>query len=153
MKITDILNIESTAIDIKVESKSDLLDKMIELAAKSDKIKNLDEARREIFEREKILSTGVGKGIALPHAKTDAITEITCSVAVLNPPVDYESLDGNPVDICFLLLGRENDVGNHLRLLSKISRYLNQAAFRSKLKECINPQQIIDLFAESDTDD
>lgn len=149
MKIRDILGKESIVVNLQVSNKDELLDKMLELAAKSGKVINLEAAKADVLERERVLSTGVGKGIAMPHAKTNAIKETTSSLATLKPPLDYDSLDGNPVDIVFLLLGKENDVGNHLRLLSKISRYLNQESFRSRLKECSDTDEAIELFSES----
>lgn len=153
MKIRDILNPSSIVLKLEIDSKPNLLEKMLELANQSGNILNMEAVRSDVLERERILSTGVGKGIALPHAKTKAIKEITAALAILEPPLDYDSLDGKPVDIVFLLLGRDNDVGNHLRLLSKVSRYLNQGSFRARLKECDTNQEIIELFSESDKDD
>ncbi|MFC2131553.1 PTS sugar transporter subunit IIA [Bacteroidota bacterium] len=146
MKITEILDIDSIKINLNVDSKNELLEQMMFLADKSGKVIDREEAKQEVFEREKIMSTGVGKGIALPHAKTNAISKTIGAIAILSEPVDYDSLDGKPVNIVFLLLGMENNVGNHLRLLSKISRLMNNDSFRGQLLQSQSSSEILDLF-------
>jgi fructose-specific phosphotransferase system IIA component len=153
MKITSILEKNSIETPLSAGSKSELLDKMLRLAEKSGKVNNPKEAKREILEREKIMSTGVGKGIALPHAKTNAVEDSIGALAILPDPIDYEALDGEPVDIVFLLLGRENNVGNHLRLLSKISRLMNNESFQSRLRECKSSDDVMQLLMEFEKDE
>ncbi len=148
MKISEILNTDSIMVDLNVESKKELLEQMIFLAEKSRKIIDRDEVRQEILEREKIMSTGVGKGIALPHAKTNSITDTIGAVAILSQPVDFNSIDDKPVSIVFLLLGMENNVGNHLRLLSKISRLMNNDSFRGNLLQCRTSNEVLELFIQ-----
>jgi len=148
MKISDILDINSIKIGLTVESKKDLLEQMIFLAEKSKKIIDRDDVQHEILEREKIMSTGVGKGIALPHAKTNAITGSIGALALLSEPVDFNSLDEKPVNIVFLLVGLENNVGLHLRLLSNISRLMNNDAFRGNLLQCKTAMEVKKLFEQ-----
>ena len=148
MKISEILNIESIKIDLSVESKKELLEQMILLAEKSNKIIDREEVKEEVLEREKIMSTGVGKGIALPHAKTNSITDTVGALALLSAPVDFNSIDDKPVTIVFLLLGLENNVGNHLRLLSKVSRLMNNDSFRGNLQLCKTNNEIMELFEQ-----
>lgn len=153
MKISDILNVNSIKINVHADNKNELLDTMVFLAEKSGKIIDRDEAKNEVFEREKIMSTGVGKGIAIPHAKTNAITDTVGALATLSNPIDYNSLDNEPVIIVFLLLGLENNVGNHLILLSKISRLMNNDSFRGQLLECKNGDDVISLFNKYETEE
>jgi len=152
MKISDILNVNSIKVNIHVDNKDDLLEIMVFLAEKSGKIIDRDEAKHEVFEREKIMSTGVGKGIALPHAKTNAITDTVGALVTLSEPVDYDALDNKPVNIVFLLLGLESNVGNHLILLSKISRLMNNDSFRGQLLECKKSDEVIELFNKYESD-
>jgi fructose PTS system EIIBC or EIIC component len=153
MKVSDILTKKTIAVSLQVNSKNELLDKMLELAYESGNIVDKEETKKEIYERERIMSTGVGKGIALPHAKTNAVKDTVCALALLKEPVDFESLDGKPVNLVFLLIGRENNVGNHLRLLSRISRLINNDSFRSRLSELSSADEIIALFAEVEEND
>ncbi|MGE5480971.1 MAG: PTS sugar transporter subunit IIA [Chloroflexota bacterium] len=146
MKVTDILDVSSVKVGVATDSKPELLNSLLELAATTGKILNKESARKEIFDREKIMSTGIGKGIALPHAKTSAVSESVGSLAVLSKPIDFESIDGDPVSIVFLLLGRESAVGNHLRILSKISRFLNNDEFRAAVLGANSPEEVVKLF-------
>jgi PTS system fructose-specific IIC component len=150
MKITDILNKDLIKIKMIADSKDDLLNKMMVLAENSGKIIDSEDARSEVFERESIMSTGVGKGIALPHAKTNSISSTVGALAIMKEPMDYDALDGNPVNIVFLLLGTENNVGNHLRLLSKISRLMNNDTFRAHLTQAQSTEEIMDLFVKAE---
>ncbi len=153
MRITDIITKNSIAVNLIADSKEDLLEKMLLLAAKSGRINDNTLALKEIKEREKIMSTGVGKGIALPHAKTNAVSESVGSLAFLAEPIDYDSFDGEPVNIVFMLLGRENNVGIHLRLLSKISRLMNNDSFKIQLLDCGTNEEVVDLFNKMEEND
>lgn len=148
MRITDILDIKSIKVGLEAVDKETLIDEMIELASASGKVLDKEEAKKEIFKREKVMSTGVGKGIALPHAKTNVIADTVGALAVLKNNLDYESLDGSPINIIFLLLGSENNVGIHLRLLSRISRVMNNDTFREKLVASANEAECLALFKE-----
>ena len=153
MKISEMLNERAIKVNMTIDSKEDLIEQLILLAEKSEKIIDRDDVKHEVFEREKIMSTGVGKGIALPHAKTNSISDTCGALVILKEPVDFDSLDNNPVNIAFLLLGLESNVGNHLRLLSKISRLMNNDSFRGQLLELNTPAQILELFEKYEEKD
>jgi mannitol/fructose-specific phosphotransferase system IIA component (Ntr-type) len=106
--------------------------------------------REAIFDREKIMSTGVGNGFAIPHGKTDAVTDIVAAFAVTAEDIDYESLDEKPVRLVFLLVGKDNMVGPHIKLLSRISRLMNKEEFRRRLLEVSTPREIIDMFRQEE---
>lgn len=150
MKIIDVLSKDTIQIGMQVKDKQDLLEKITDLAMKSGKIINRSFVLKSILDREKIMSTGIGKNICLPHAKTDFIEAPVAALATLSTPIDFHSLDGEPVNICFLLLGRENNVGMHLRLLSKISRFLNNDEFREKILNSKTPEEIMHHFETID---
>ena len=96
------------------------------------------------------MSTGVGKGFAIPHGKTDAVTDIVAAFAVTDQPVDFQSLDGEPVRLLFLLIGRDNMVGPHIKLLSRISRLMNKDEFRKKLIAAKTSSEIVPFFKEEE---
>ncbi len=148
MKISDILNKDNIELLPNISSKAALVDKLIEIAARTGKILDIEEVKKQVWEREKLMSTGVGKGIALPHAKTNHIADETGALIILKQGVEFESLDDKPVNIAFLLIGKENNVGNHLRLLSKISRLLNNEYLRSNIIEAKTKNEILSLFDE-----
>ena len=150
MKITDILTEQFVRTNLPGATKEEILDAMIELASSSDRVQDKEKVRNAILEREKIMSTGVGSGFAIPHGKTDAVTDIVGSFAVTAQPIDYKSLDEQPVRIVFLLVGKENMVGPHIKLLSRISRLMNKEDFRKKLLDAGSPSEILELFKQEE---
>ncbi|HEX9614860.1 MAG TPA: PTS sugar transporter subunit IIA, partial [Bacteroidota bacterium] len=131
-------------------TKDEILNAVIDIASASPKIQDKEKVREAIFEREKIMSTGVGSGFAIPHGKSDAVTDIVGAFAVTAQPIDYKSLDEQPVRIIFLLIGRESMVGPHIKLLSRISRLMNKEDFRAKLLHAQTPAEILEMFRQEE---
>jgi fructose-specific phosphotransferase system IIA component len=146
MKISDVLEVDLISNKVTGSDKEEVLNKMIELVSKSPKVRDKEKIRDAIFNRERIMSTGVGKGFAIPHGKTDGITDMVAAFGITETDINFESLDGEPVRLIFLLVGKENLVGPHLKLLSRISRLLNKDDFRAKLLSAGSPQEILNLF-------
>jgi len=151
MKITDILTEQVIRTNLPGSSKDEIINAMIDLAASQDKVVDKEKLRAAIFEREKIMSTGVGSGFAIPHGKTDAVNDIVAAFAVTAQPIDYQSLDEQPVRIVFLLVGRDNMVGPHIKLLSRISRLMNKEEFRAKLLDAKTPLEILEIFRKEES--
>jgi mannitol/fructose-specific phosphotransferase system IIA component (Ntr-type) len=103
-----------------------------------------------VLEREKIMSTGVGKGFAIPHGKTSSVKEILAAFGKTNRPIEYEALDSKPVHLVFLLVGKDNMVSTHIKLLSRISRMMNKDEFREKLLNARNEAEIYNIFKEEE---
>jgi fructose-specific phosphotransferase system IIA component len=150
MKISDILTDTLVATGLAGDSKKEIIDAMIDLVASSPKVTDKEKVRKAIFEREEIMSTGVGNGFAIPHGKTDAVTDIVAAFAVTAEPIDYQSLDEKPVRLVFLLVGKDNLVGPHIKLLSRISRLMNKEEFRKRLLELKTPAEIMDAFRQEE---
>lgn len=133
MALADLLQQDAIIPALKVNSKKQLLQ---ELAAKAARITGISE--REVFDvilqREKLGSTGVGHGIAIPHGKLASIHKITGVFARLETPVDFEALDDQPVDLVFLLLAPEGAGADHLKALSRIARALRDPELVAKLR-------------------
>lgn len=150
MKIGDILTEDMVMTGLEGSTKDEIIDAMIELVGKSPKVIDKEKVRDAIFEREKIMSTGVGNGFAIPHGKTDAVSDIVAAFAVTAEPIDYQSLDEKPVRLVFLLVGKDNMVGPHIKLLSRISRLMNKEEFRKRLIELRTPHEILDSFKKEE---
>lgn len=146
MKISDILTEDLVVSHLKGTSKQEIIDAMVNLVATSPKVLDKTKVHSAIFDREKIMSTGVGNGFAIPHGKTDAVTEIVAAFAVTEREIDYDSLDEKPVRLVFLLVGKDNLVGPHIKLLSRISRLMNKEEFRTQLLATESAKEILDLF-------
>jgi fructose-specific phosphotransferase system IIA component len=150
MKISDLLTEELVITKLQGGSKDDIINAIVDLVATSPKVLDREKVREAVFEREKIMSTGVGDGFAIPHGKTDAVSDIVGAFAVTVEPIDYESLDEKPVRLVFLLVSKANMVGPHIKLLSKISRLMNKPDFRNKLLEVKTSKEIIEMFKQEE---
>lgn len=135
---------------VKGKTKEEILNEMVDLFKDDDRVLEIEEMRSAIHEREKIMSTGVGKGFAIPHAKTNSVTEIIAAFGRIENPVDFNALDNRPVNLVFLLVGKENLVGAHIKLLSRISRMMNKDEFRESLAEAKTAQEIFNLFDQEE---
>jgi len=150
MKISDILSPDVIEVNLDVKDKEDSLNKIIALAAKSGKILDIDKVTNTILEREKLVSTGVGKGFAIPHGKTDAISDIIAAFVITRDSIDFDSIDGEPVRFIFLLVGKETLLNTHIKLLSRISRLMNKDEFRTKLLEARTKEEVLKIFKDEE---
>lgn len=146
MKISDILNESLVIPGLAGATKDEIINALVNVAGSSPKVLDLERMRAAIFEREKKMSTGVGNGFAIPHCKTDAVSEIVAAFGITAQPIDYESLDERPVRLVFLLVGRDNLVGPHIKLLSRISRLMHKEDFRNRLLEKQTPAEVLEAF-------
>lgn len=152
MKLSDLLKTELIIPQLAGNTKEEVINEMVDLFEEDPRVNDLEKVRTSIFEREKIISTGIGKNFALPHGKTDAITEILCAFGKSTEPIEYNSHDGQPVHLVFLLVGKENLVSLHIKLLSRISRMMTKDEFRRNLMEAKTAAEIMDIFkAEEET--
>jgi fructose-specific phosphotransferase system IIA component len=150
MKISDILSADVIEVNLEVKDKDDSLNKIIDLAAHSGKILDIKKVTETIFEREKLVSTGVGKGFAIPHGKTDAISDIVAAFVITKNPIDFDSIDGEPVRFIFLLVGKETLLNTHIKLLSRISRLMNKDEFREKLLKAVTKEEVLKIFKDEE---
>lgn len=150
MKISDILSADVIAVNMDVADKEDAINKIIGLSAKSNKILDIDKVTQTINEREKLVSTGVGKGFAIPHGKTDAISDVAAAFIITKNPIDFDSIDGEPVRFIFLLVGKENLLNTHIKLLSRISRLMNKDEFREALLDAKTSDEVLKIFQDEE---
>jgi len=150
MKISDILEEKLVVTNLPGATKDEIINAMVDLLAKSSKVLDKEKVRASIFERERIMSTGVGNGFAIPHGKTDAVVDIVASFGITRDPINYQALDDKPVRLVFLLVGKDNLVGPHIKLLSRISRLMNKEEFRTKLLTLQTPKEVMDSFRQEE---
>ncbi len=146
MILTDYLRPEYIEIGITARSKEELLDRMIEIAARNPKVHNKAEVRNAILEREEIMSTGIGHGCAVPHGKSNGVDDIVLAFGVTAEPVEYQSLDNNPVRLVMLMVRRESDTKLRLILLSRASKILNSASARDAFLQAKSRKEIMEIF-------
>jgi fructose-specific phosphotransferase system IIA component len=150
MKISELLSKEVIIPDLKSTEKYDAIDELLNLFSSDSRVEDLEDVRRNVFEREKIMSTGVGKGFAVPHGKSDSIKEIIVAFGRSFNGVEFEALDNQPVYLIFLIVGRNDLVSQHIKLLSRISRMMNKDDFRNRLMSAANKDEIINIFIEEE---
>lgn len=150
MKIKELLNKESIAIKVKISSKREILEYLLDLAIKSGKVTDRSTVLNDLLEREKVLSTGIGKGIAMPHCKTKGISNFVISVLTTAEPIDFDALDGELVSFFILILGMEDQVGLNLRILSRVSKILNSENNRVNLINASSNEELYNLLVSYD---
>jgi mannitol/fructose-specific phosphotransferase system IIA component (Ntr-type) len=150
MKVSDLLNEDFILNRFKGESKEEIISELIDLFIDDPRVTNITDVKTCVLEREKIMSTGVGKGFAIPHGKTNSISDILAAFGLSEKPVDYDALDGKPVHLVFLLVGKDAFVGKHIKLLSRISRLMNGDKFREKLLNAKDKNEILQIFKEEE---
>lgn len=133
MRIEEVLAESCVISDIKNKTKQGALTELVEALMQAGLIDDVDGAVRVILDREKLGSTGIGDGIAIPHGKLKGIQAILCAFGRSAEGVDFDAVDGKPVHIFFLLLAPEESASLHLKMLSRISKILRDSSFRKKL--------------------
>lgn len=150
MKVSELLKPEFVIPQLKGETKEDVINELIDLFKNDPRVEDIEKVRTAVLEREKVMSTGVGKGFAIPHGKTNAVKEIVGAFGKISEGVDYDSLDGNPVQLIFLLVGKDNLISTHIKLLSRISRLMNKDDLRHRLTEANTADDIVKLFSDEE---
>lgn len=150
MNIISLLDRHTVLPDLKASNKEEVLNELISLLSPKVTDQELQAIREAVFEREAIMSTGVGKGLAIPHGKARGISDNYAAFCLLKSPIDYEAIDGEPVSMVFLLVGPQSSNSFHIKMLSRISRLMNNSEFRDELNKCASAEEIIKVFAEEE---
>jgi len=148
MKITDFLNVNAISADLKATNKEEVIKELVDLLDKAEPIKAKDALTKRLMEREALGSTGIGQGIGIPHAKSNAVKELTGALSISHKGVDFDSLDGEPTYIFFLLVAPEDAAGPHLKALATISRMLKNRFFRESLISAKDKDTILNIITK-----
>ena len=146
MKIQDLLNKKVMLLDLQAATKEAAIDEMINSLVDNGVVTDFDVFKAGIMAREAQTSTGLGDGIAMPHSKNAAVKEATVLFAKSNKGVDYESLDGQPTDLFFMIAAPEGANDTHLAALAELSKYLMQDGFADRLRKVTSPDEVITAF-------
>lgn len=150
MKITNILRVESILPELKSRDKDGVIRELAEAVTRSEAAIPVDTLTEVLAEREKLGSTGIGSGVAIPHGKLPNLDRIVAAFGRSRPGIDFDSQDGEPAHLFFVLVAPENTAGLHLKALAKLSRLLKDSHFRQKLLDVSDAQAIYDAIAEED---
>ena len=150
MKITDLINKDAIDLDVHIQTKKELIRKAAELMAKNGNIKDLDKYEDLVIKREEEGSTGIGEGIAIPHGKGDVVTKPGLSAMVIPNGADFDALDGNKVNLLFLIAAPDTKDNIHLDVLSRLSTLLMDASFREKLLNAKSKEEFLRIIDDAE---
>lgn len=150
MLLTDLLTPDRIRIPLTSTSKDELLSELVEIIGKTAPVRDLGEVLRAVREREEVLSTGIGNGVAIPHGKSAGIGDLALAAGVARDGIDFEALDGQPVRLFFLLVGPEAAAGQHVKALSRISRLLRKDSFRTRLISASSAEEFYAVLSEAE---
>lgn len=150
MRIADLLDKRSISLNGVPASKGEALDQMISLMIKSEKIRDEESYRRQVYLREEECTTGIGEGIAIPHGKCDAVLRPGLAAMVIKDGVDFDSLDEKPVHLIFLIAAPDTKENIHLEVLSRLSVLLMKEGFAEKLKNASTAEEFLQIVEDAD---
>ena len=150
MRITDLLDARSILLNASPKSKNEALDQIVDLMVKSEKINDKEAYRKQVYAREEESTTGIGEGIAIPHGKCDAVTKPGLAAMVVKDGVDFDSLDGEPVTLMFLIAAPNTEDNIHLDVLSKLSVLLMNEEFTEALRNAETVEEFMGIINDAD---
>ena len=150
MELSQILTPELVQFPLEANSKEDVISQLVDVLVKNGDLTESAEARAAVFKREELMTTGVGKGVALPHGKYSQIENVLISFGISENGINFNAIDGQPVHIFVLLLTPEKYPSKHLELLSKFSRMLNIVECRKELLAATSAMEIVKILVQYD---
>lgn len=152
MRIVDLLHKQGMNLNIKPSSKAECINILVDLMDKTGNLSDKEEYKKAILAREDLSTTGIGDGIAIPHGKTNAVKKASLAAAVCKDGVDYDSLDGMPANLFFMIAVPDNSDNLHLEVLARLSTILMDEEFRKKLINCTNKDEFLKLIDEKEAE-
>ncbi len=146
MKFEQYLSEENIHLDLDCRDKSSFFQEALETQRKQGYVTETQRVQDDLEMREAIMSTGVGQGVAIPHALSEAVTEIHLSLWRLKKPLDFDAVDGRGVDLIFMILGPKQDSSDHVKILAGISRMLHGEEFRERVRAAGSSAEVMELL-------
>ena len=146
VKVSEFISKDRIVIFEKGSEKKEILNKLAEMISKSDNVENKAKFIKDIWERESIMSTGIGLGIAIPHARSKYIKDIVISIGIAKESIEYDALDGKPVDFIVMIAANESQQREYLQVLAKVALILKSNKKREKLLKANNIDEIYEVF-------
>lgn len=150
--LSDLLSSVRVKVPLEATNKEAALRELVAVLAEDQAIADPEDVLRVVRDRERILSTGIGHGVALPHGKSDACPDLSIAAGVTRAPIEFDALDQAPVQLIFLLVGPESAAGPHIKALSRISRLVRQPELRQRLMAVQDSQAFLDILREAENE-
>jgi len=146
VKLSELFNEQSIFLDVEPGPKKDLLERILRQLEARHLIVDFGHVLRDVIEREKVMSTGIGSGVAIPHAYTDGVDQLVAGFFRTSTGVDFAALDGEAVSLFFIILGPKASRRDHIKILAKLSRLLNHENFREELRKAADVEDVLNVF-------
>ncbi|MEJ2470340.1 MAG: PTS sugar transporter subunit IIA [Desulfuromonadales bacterium] len=150
MKISELLDPAAIVAELQGTAKKEVLAELTDALLKTDADLERDDVLKVLLERERLGSTGIGDGVAIPHGKLKDLDRLLISFGLSQQGVDFDSMDGKPTHLFFLLVAPEESVGVHLKTLARISKLLKSTAVRERLQSAADKAEIHRIIAEEE---
>jgi len=146
MKLSNFCDENLIAFDLKATTKDEVIKELVDLASTSPLVKDSEELLQDIIHREKMVTTGIGYGVAFPHAKTKATKGIVIAFGRSDEGIDFEAMDKKPVNVFFLIAAPEDAIGAHLNVMARLSYIMKSPENRDKLKKVTSPGELLSIL-------
>lgn len=153
MKLSDILDPQTVKVGLEAQDKEEAFEELVDLLMRCGGISDREAALQAIHVREELGSTGIGEGIGIPHGKSSAVARLVAALGVSADGIEFDSMDGEPVYVVFLLLAEADNPGPHIQALASIAQLVRVAGFSRKLREAATPADILDLIREEEREE
>lgn len=150
MRLSTLLNREAIIVPLQNFEKSAIIEELLEAVSRTGRIINREKALQALTERENLGSTGLEKGLAIPHARTNAVDGIVMAVGIASEGIDFQSADGEPTHLFFMLLASEAVTSNYVQVLAMIARLNLQSGFRRKMQEAQSVDEVIEIIRQAE---
>ncbi len=150
IKISGYLKEERIVLDLRANNKEESIKNLAEVLKGQEEIVDFDKFLSDVFEREDLGTTGIGLGLALPHARTQAVNSFVIAIGRINEGLDFSSLDGEPAKLIFLMGTPKEEVQGYLKILAHLTRLLKKESFRASLLEADTPAKVIEIFKKEE---
>lgn len=152
MYLYELLDKNSIVMSLKSGTKDDVLEEMVDLLHSTGRIKSRDAVLKAIVDRERIMTTGIGNGVAVPHCKTSAVDRLVAALGISREGIDFQSPDDQPARLIFILVAEENNPGPHVRALARLAKLLSSREVRDALLAARSPEDLLQIVREKEQD-
>lgn len=150
MRLTDILKPQNIKLPLTAKTKNEAIGELVDLLAKNGEISDAKKVLDSVLEREATRTTGIGNGLAIPHGKCTGVDHLVMAIGRPSPPIDFQAIDGRPVNLIWLLASPPDKTGPHIHALARISRLMTIDRFRQALAAAQAPQELFDAIVQQE---
>jgi mannitol/fructose-specific phosphotransferase system IIA component (Ntr-type) len=151
MRITEFLVQPSIRVPLRGATKEEVIKELVDVVCQDHDRAVADYVLQSVLERERVMSSGIGRGIAIPHGFSPQAISFSAALGIADEPIPFDSIDGKPVKLVFLLVSCDDHTNTKLKALARISRFLHREDFRIALSECTSTEQAMNVIAEEES--